>query len=761
MRKIGFDSRIVLIPGIVLVFFLLIAHNPFSKAQLYNPCETYSGKELSIQQFQSLLMAIANGQCDSTPANVKLSFSLTKEDIKEISEIIGFPKKPELILYREAKPLGAGALIIQGNSDEYPLKQWDEVMIWREGQPTPDVLINVTLQGCDIYDSDCDATCSYVDGMCDPNCYLNQTKENVVCDLDCVDVNKNEKIDPDDMDGICDLDCYNNVSDPNRAYDPDCVNTNKRRLDDVCDPDSSGVVDDVCDPDCAEPSDIHLCDPDCDGVVDEGNPDGRKDGDCYECDYECNNFCSPVCTSEDSDPDCPNGFVDWNVLTECCGNGICGSGEDCSSCPEDCPPDSSCEDLGKICCPLAPDKDGYGCTPSKNLLEEEECYCENQCNETLSCTVGHCCPLGKFWNGTDCGEPKGDVLVITVSDVVRKYSGLFDDYRNALIADGYSSQIIQLDVDDDVKRCESSLTGVSVPVSSSDAQKIIRQCIVKNDAKYIVIVGGHGYIHQKYRPYDYTYYTDDHYADINGDGIPDIPIGRLPDGVNHGDDVIEKALKTAIRLHQAHGWSRGGTDYTWMIMPPSPTIHSLECNQNAINKDSITTCDSNPNCHFAPPHVSPPLGWTSRTDLVYICAHGNGAGTQTLRTHGDYRLMGTSLTIGQRDFTDTIFIYNPCWGGRIHNVNLAQSSVLQALNRGAAAVFGGTQPQSYFPINSACTWSLDRSTGTSFLAYTAKNINKGTYDTIGDAWLAAKLLITDIVQREHNELYGDPSIRIK
>jgi hypothetical protein len=435
-----------------------------------------------------------------------------------------------------------------------------------------------------------------------------------------------------------------------------------------------------------------------------------------------------------------------------------------------------CNEAGGVCeeMPICPtERICFGAPESrKDLLGNDCCPTDKPV-----CSSGHCCPSNKpMW----CDYPKtgeqrcmdeseygveclgGDILIITVSDVITKVSrSLVDEYRNALSVDGYSSRIIQLDIDEDVKGCDPSLTKVSIPVSSSDAQKIIPQCIVKYNSNFVVIIGGYSYIRQKEVNYYGKYYTDDYYADLNGDGKPDIPIGRIPDGIDHADNVMENTIKTAIRLHQAHGWPKGGTDYSWMLMPPSPTIHALECIQSAIDKD-ITTCDGNINCYFAPPYSggSMPPAWIRRTDSVYVVGHGNSDGKQIIQDQ-DGRLMGTSTTIGERDFKDTIFLYNPCWGGRIHNVNLAQSSVLQALNNGAAAVFGGTTQQSYQPVKSSCTWSLDYNTGTTLLAYVAKNINKEPYNTIGDAWLAAKLLITDRMQREHNQLYGDPSIKIK
>ena len=78
-------------------------------------------------------------------------------------------------------------------------------------------------------------------------------------------------------------------------------------------------------------------------------------------------------------------------------------------------------------------------------------------------------------------------------------------------------------------------------------------------------------------------------------------------------------------------------------------------------------------------------------------------------------------------------------------------------------MFAGTSPQSYNTGRSACGWPIPGSadTGSAFLTNLAREINKNepAPKTIGDAWLKIKYTVTGSkTQREHNELYGDPSI---
>ncbi|MFH0711017.1 MAG: hypothetical protein V1944_00395 [Candidatus Aenigmatarchaeota archaeon] len=360
----------------------------------YNICEAYSGKEVSIQDFQTILQAVYQGQCGDTHANISLTFSLTKDDISRIVKLSGLAQGGNLIFYNFSRPLGVGALIIQSPPGYYVLKTYDFVDIWQQGSPTPDTFLNKTIKGCDPTDEICDEICIYK-RVCDPVCETN-TPRNVLCNMACIDSNKNRIVDIDDADlriaqRKCNLDCYSDTQNPWRAYDPGCVWKFRNTPDGICDPNSNGVKDGICDPDC--PNDPKICDPDCDGK--NGNLYDQK---CFVCDKTCNGWCGYACTVLDRDSDCPKGFS--GDREECCGNGICNTTllENCDTCSRDCPGNPNA-----VCCLGDSNADDYGYTMNKDKSEGGICFCNNQCFSGLKCDeTKHCCPDGKTWNGTAC-----------------------------------------------------------------------------------------------------------------------------------------------------------------------------------------------------------------------------------------------------------------------------------------------------------------------------------------------------------------------
>ena len=371
----------------------------------YNICEALSDRQISSQEFQNILLAVSSGQCGSSHATVILSRSYSKEDMEKIAKINGMAGDGTMIYYREGKPLGIGGMIIQGNPGYFPLKKWDVIEVWSAGKPIADTLIKVTVQGCDPYDEICQPACTYKK-ICDPACDDGQ-KHDITCNIACIDTDNNG-IDITDMEARvaankCNPDCYANRTNPFKAYDPGCVWKYKDQHDDICDPNSNGVIDGVCDPDCIDTK--NMCDFDCNGTVYAGNPQGLKDEKCFVCDEKCNGWCSPACDKnafegmKGYDPDCRKE-IDSKFW--CVGDGLCedSKGENCEN-SADCK--QICDDQNIACCPKSSDADYAGCTATKDLEEGSLCSCDNLCKQSLKCDgTKHCCPDGEEWNGTKC-----------------------------------------------------------------------------------------------------------------------------------------------------------------------------------------------------------------------------------------------------------------------------------------------------------------------------------------------------------------------
>lgn len=378
----------------------------------YNVCDAYNNERVSVQDFQILVQAVYSGQCGiNKTARVIMSFSVSKDDMQKIASLAGIASNGKLIFYNMSEPIGIGAVLVRANAGFYPLKLDDEIELSLVGQPKGDLFIKLLVQGCDPFDDDCDQTCIYR-RICDPICDDGK-KHDIPCNLACIDINKNNTVDVEDAGkrvGVnkCNPDCYVNYTNPYKAYDPGCVWKFKAQNDDVCDPNSNGIIDGVCDPDC--PNTKNICDFDCNGQISDGNPYGLSDDKCYKCDETCNGWCSPAC-----DKDADEGILGYdsdckrekNSKFFCSGDGFCDAnrGESCAN-SADCPGGGvTCSDYNpsNACCPQTSDADYAGCSPTQGLKEGDSCVCGTQCNTNLLCDpTGHCCPAGKEWDGTTC-----------------------------------------------------------------------------------------------------------------------------------------------------------------------------------------------------------------------------------------------------------------------------------------------------------------------------------------------------------------------
>lgn len=744
------------------------ASESVNPGESYDICEDYMNKRISQKDFETLLQSMYRGNCRINSTTFQISFSLKQEDFNKLLDGIGIGDKGSKVFYRyDIESLGIGAVIVKGNAGTYPLKMYDRIEILYRGSPDKDIIIQLKEEGCDPYDQNCESMCSYMEEICDPLCYQNDQSEKAPCDIDCVDKDGDGNITGADQDGVCDFDCYNNYFDPQRAYDPDCIAKNKDIFDGTCDPDSNGVQDGVCDPDCA--MNQTLCDPDCNGLEYEGNPKALLSSACYVCDKTCNGFCSMSCKKEDNDTDCPNGFKGFNNLTECCGNGKCNTdeGEDCKNCNKDCPAQGvTCESLGKICCP-SPTLGGdiYGCSDYLNLPEGGLCTCSEQCGKNLSCSVGHCCPMGSMWSAPEkkCIN-RTDVVIVALKtnlkkvysdDDIKRLEEKIEEFRNALQQDGLGSQFFYLDSDEVETVCGKKVTS---PGDWTNIYATTVPLVKKLESKYLIIIGGHARFPQS----DVARTgSDAAYGDINGDGryLMDISVGRFPDPNNGDLAVIINALDTSIKLHKS-----GGLDLSNHIAPimscgghDNRPWNSGRCFCQAVFGSSCQACGG---CcgNIGPSSLS-------GKDFAMILAHGPGASASDYYQGGGIVAGGTGW-MGSLDVSDAVWMPMACGGGHLKLKQTTSGSITMTFLKKGGAVFIGSTDLNSGSMGSCPVPGGDNCIGSLYVEIATRfQVGK----RIGDAYREGKNAYFPKYhcpdgQSYHYQiscLYGDPTLKIK
>jgi len=730
----------------------------------YSVCDGMNGTKIGYAEFKTLLSAMLGGVCNAT--QVQLDFSMTEKDLERVAGEVG---ASGALLINRTQPAGAGLLLVRGNAGLYPLKYDDTLNMTAEGKPKKDVMIEVAVQGCDPYDAVCQMSCSFKKGICDPYCYRAGQHEDVPCDIDCVDAGTGDgKITAGDRDGVCDLDCYNSVKDPDRAYDPDCV---RPESDGICDPDSNGVSDGVCDGDCAGSNGI--CDPDCTG-----------DQDCV-CDGKCNGYCSVKCKDEltypDNDPDC----LTEEKGTECCGNAVCGFGEDCQKCGDDCPASGGCGGLGKVCCPQDASVDEYGCSSAVGMSEGKPCSCDSQCAEGMACSPGkaggkYCCPRGRKWDGQTC-KIEADVLIVALrSGMLDVYSASqlqtleskVSEYQEALASDGLGSVFLYLDTKD-----TSDIIGSLVDDTTSvrKIEAVLQQLIVKVKARYLIIVGGYSRFLQKdigcgscSDPRFSSFKTDDFYADLDSDNLPDVPVGRIPDP-NRGDlQVLIKAFDTYIGLHRSGGMDF--SDYRTLAMlydrdasgRRGPWASGVCAHKAIFSRE----CSADQRCSIEGDGQYDQPSEANGHELFMLLVHGDEKAPQSFWWDGSRRFM-TSTDVASLDVQGSAWMVMACYAGMVDNKNrMSESMVMEFLAGGGAVYLGGTRTQMGRMLGSfPCDDGGDNYIGTLY-ASIGKKFSLGK--RIGDAFLEGKKAYASSSQEtcsyrttHQTLLYGDPTLKIR
>ena len=453
-----------------------------------------------------------------------------------------------------------------------------------------------------------------------------------------------------------------------------------------------------------------------------------------------------ICTPDECLQDCVDCY---GPNPACIGDEYCNRkiGESCEN-------SIDCVCSRGVCCPRSPDADENGCSTTFNLKIGSECWCSSQCSEGLNCnpTTGNvsykyaCCPDGKSWNGSDCIIAKADVLIISLKskllevyseNEIRKIEKKINEFMHVLAEEDLNSIFLYLDGKE-----VNSLIGFNVtdPDSWRNIDGVLDVLIPTLNAKYLIIIGGHRIIPQRRVG---SFRTDDDYGDFNPkDGLPEIPVGRIPDPISGDVDVILNAFDTFIKLHK-----EGGIDlrnYVFIVTTQFGDLDGVEVFRAVFGKPCIPA----KSCY-----TCAGASTISGRDFLYLLDHGSPGAPQKINWGACFSLTSTQLPI--YDVSDMVFTTAACFGGKIDNKRRTEDSiVMQHLKYGGSIYMGGTSPQWVGFIGK-------------FYIQVFKRFSEGK--RIGDAFLEGKKgykfslggSSRGYITWHQTLLYGDPTLKIK
>lgn len=315
------------------------------------------------------------------------------------------------------------------------------------------------------------------------------------------------------------------------------------------------------------------------------------------------------------------------------------------------------------------------------------------------------------------------------------------EYQDALARDGLGSLFLYLDSDNTSDLIGSKVTN---PGNWNDVDAVLDQVVTKFGIKYVLILGGYDRFPVATAG---GYYTDNHYSDSDGDGLPDVALGRLPDP-NDGDvALILRALDTFISLHDSGGVDLsdhlGRTlDYTFYTMCWTDYIWSSRCEPYPLCSQG--TSDSKTAA--------------SGKDFFFLVQHGTAGPPQK------YEDTFTPPSLGSMSLDGAVWMIVPCYGGVIDYASTSDSIVLTFFKNGGAVHMGSTTMNCCASVGMSCSTNLDEGIGALYY-WIAKNFYVG--GRIGDAYMNGKLGMKSNLGNGYggefyiNCLYGDPTLKIK
>ena len=367
------------------------------------------------------------------------------------------------------------------------------------------------------------------------------------------------------------------------------------------------------------------------------------------------------------------------------GSNQCSSNNDCED-TQICD-NNQCSELSCNC--------GYA---SNNKCIKYQCCADTDCSEDLTCNVNaHTCEISSNYTR--------DVLIVTVGsklDKTDKYYSAINNYRTQLQLEGLSSMYLELDSPKIKTLFNVELTNAE---DSTSIKSVLDKIIYKTGAKYLVILGGVTIIPQPLARTSAEIpqipVSDDVYADVTLDGIPDIAVGRIPTLPNDkSTDTIVTVLNSAVKMHNKHTLSKIIIADTCLFPPSCSGINDVNLiSQVFFSQD----CSNTERCKSAPPYCTDIKCGSKQgfydellnNDIIQLDAHGSPWEFQAQNNNGVYAVFTSSSLYKNKFNTNPLFTTIACHGGTIDCAESGcigkEGSVFSFMNNGASVYLGNTR----------------------------------------------------------------------
>lgn len=434
----------------------------------------------------------------------------------------------------------------------------------------------------------------------------------------------------------------------------------------------------------------------------------------------------------------------------------------------------------------------------------EGCSSDNDCSEDQICSNGECIPIvcecGKIVNhqcieyeccsnldceeGYTCNPEKhicepfqqisADVLIVTSSKLKTndEYKKVLKEYRKTILdVDELTSFYILVD---SPKVKEIFNVEPADPDDWRSVKRVLDKIIYKIQPQYLLIIGGVNIIPQPPAKTDAEIPTvptsDDRYADIDLDGVPDVALGRIPTPSDNSVLPVIKVLTSAIKVHKKfqNKYSVSKVIFADMCGTP-PTCYGLD-DVNYISEILFgKNCSQFDNCKPIPPYcddILHPFVCSKKDEVydlmvtanfIYINAHGEPYSFAAHTSDGKWYTLITSSSLYDYDLIGNPIVSTvACHSGTIDCEEFGcineKGSVFAFLANGASIYIGNTR-YGYFGVSAKLLGNLFEkvkdgySFGEALLKVKQKELKE-----IWSEWY--KAVIYEI------QLYGDPTIKL-